>query len=331
MKRVLLLSALLGLPQPSMVATQGRYEDFLGSMGAGDITSKGRGRDDGILQIELKEALPPQFCDIAATRPLPCRVVVGRDLKERLAYWLVVPGSEPLRSAAESFTHVLGSPAGRFEMRVEANAIARRVPTGEAGLLVLLTFDPLDRSELKVPLHPAFEVAASKGLFTKTQNVEMALVSANYQRRYDRLLQQFTEFAEGTYVMGSRKELYAALAALSYPADPGPASGLPERYAPENFFDREQREILRSGGIAIPGTCMIHHLAGRLRLDLRNCPISQVVKTWNEGWSQYGVIHPDRIDLHEEVDLDLSMPSASEAVAGRAAFRFLLALLPQPQ
>ncbi|MBU0479024.1 hypothetical protein KKC91_10720 [bacterium] len=269
--------------------------------------------------VELSEKIPRQL-----------------SLDEAFSYWLIWPVDDwslvaPFVKRATHFEMRATIPIGTFHLGVKANIRAKCVERKEEGLLTLLWFDPGEKGALEYPLPEVFKVAVKKGILTAMQKETLDDLQKFFeQQRYPKLLREWEDFTEGTYVMYTRQNFFNALTCL-YDLMPGMAS---DTLMPENFFDSNQRIQLRSYGHAILGKCLFTFTANKFSMQIKNCPLSQLVDRWNGGLfaitsdinKQQPKLKVDGKRQHEEVDIILNVEGTSFEEAYKITLGVLLGI-----
>ncbi len=278
----------------------------------------------------------------------PCRVVShGRDAQgiERVdieedvpallpversaAVWLVYPGFSPFPAAVGAFRYEVGTPRGTLRLCLLPSVAARQCRTSGQPLeggLALLTFDPSRSQPPRFPLDPAFDTARTEGLLTPAQRRSLDELDRIAARRAEDLCRAWRELAQSPYLGRSRVQLLDGIRGFDDPLPVGSKDDL----RPEQFFDREQRTVLRRRGHAIPGRCSLAFLPRSARVELSACPLSQLAAAWNRRTVDEGTL-PDLRALpereHEEIDgLTLELKDVPPATAARLVFGLLSAV-----
>lgn len=273
------------------------------------------GRDDsGIERLEIDERVP---VTIAA---------------EAVTFWMVDPGFTPFPAALNGFATEVRGPEGGFRLCTLASVAARQkrplVPSGErlAGGLVLLSFDPARRGEPRFPLDEVFATARAAGLLTASQKAQLGELDGLARMRVRDLERSWKEVRRAPYLGYSRKIFFRALRAYDDPQPVLDKGGL----EPGRFFDRGQRESLRTKGHTIRGRCLLQFTGRSSRVELASCPLAQLAEDWNRLGRAAAPALPRlravAARAHVEVETMRLDIEASPAVAAARVFGLLSAI-----
>jgi len=274
------------------------------------------GRAEGITLVEVSEDLPQRA-----------------NPEEPFVSWLVWPiqdwkNADTFINRAGPFSMDAQTPIGTFYLGVRPGIRAVRKKGDVEGLLTLLCFDPNRKGPLQYPWPEMFTKAREEKMLTPAQGDLLATVEEHLKQKYPRLPREWADFTQATYVMYTRRQLLTVLTEL-YSLPPGCR---PKALDPREFFNRDQRIRLRAQGHAIPGTCLLRCERDRLVVELKNCPVSQLVAQWNR------IVH-DKLDetgrntfrlratdsrTHDELDITLDVTGVPLDEAARIALGALL-------
>lgn len=274
------------------------------------------GKLDGVTLVEVSEGVPEQV-----------------KLDEPFFAWLVWPvqdwnWADSFIRRAAPFSMDAQTPIGTFHLGVRPLVKAVRKKGDEEGLLTVICFDPGKKGPLQYPWPEVFKVAREKKMLTRAQEDSMATVEEFVHQQYPRLPREWSDFAQATYVMYTRQQLFKALTNL-YALPPGYP---PKALDPRDFFNRHQRIRLRSLGHTIAGACFLRCEDDRFVVELKNCPVSQLVAQWNRiakdklvepfGNIQLLKVIEDR--RHDELDMTLDIKGTPMKEAAKIAVGALL-------
>jgi hypothetical protein len=272
--------------------------------------------EEGVSIVELSEDVPEQI------KP-----------GDPFSAWLVWPVQDwnwanSFIKRAHPFSMDAQTPIGTFRLGVRPLSKAVRKKGNEEGLLTVLCFDPAKKGPLLYPWPEVFKAARERRMLTQKQEDSMSTVEKFVSQQYSQLPREWSDFAQSTYVMYTRRQLFRTLADL-YALPPGYP---PAALDPRNFFNRDQRIQLRTQGHTIVGSCFIRCEDDRFAVELKNCPISQLVAQWNRI-AKEKLVQPGGNELllavaddrrHAELDIALDIKGTPMKEAAKIAFGALL-------
>jgi hypothetical protein len=252
--------------------------------------------------------------------------------------WLAWP-MEPERqrqlvSREAAFQVLLETPAGRFELFAPPRALVRRTAGEPSAALVLVSFDPARKGELKAAVNEVVAAAEARGLLTPEQQQVLAARQKSLEERLPGLTHAMDAFRARPTDPKARETFLSTLVAFpGEEMDPGARS-----IAPETFLTATQRTTLRKAGYEVIGRRRLEYLGTAelaYRLHIEACSLEQLVREWNAGLRGPAsgierVPRPaldfDRSRRHEDVSFTLDVRNDVESTRMHQVLRRLLAV-----
>jgi hypothetical protein len=263
---------------------------------------------------------------------LPRRIAPGG----AFSLWLAWP-MEPERQRqfilrAAAFQVHMETSSGRFELFVPPLVLVRRAPAEPPAALVLVSFDPAGKGELKAAVNEVVAAAEARGLLTPEQQQVLAARQKSLEGRLPGLVRAMESFRARPADPKTRETFLSTLVAF-----PGEEIDLGDpAIAPETFLTASQRTTLRKAGYEVMGKRRLEHpgtpgLAYRLHIEA--CSVEQLVREWNAGLRGpasgiESVPRPalefDRARRHDDVSFTLDVRNDGEGTRMHQVLRRLL-------
>jgi hypothetical protein len=276
---------------------------------------------EGISLLRMEEKLPRRLAPESA-----------------FSLWLAWPleseRQRQLVSRAAPFQVLLETPAGRFELFAPLQVQVRRTPGEPPAVLVLVSFDPAGKGELKAAVNEVVAAAEARGLLTPEQQQVLAARQKSLEARLPALVRTMESFRAKPTDPKARETFLSTLMAF-----PGEEMDLGARaIAPETFLTAGQRTTLRKAGHEVTGRRWLEYpgTAGlAYRLHVEACSLEQLVREWNAGLRgpTSGIEHLprpalefDRSRRHEDVSFTLDVRNDVDSTRMDQVLRRLLAV-----
>jgi hypothetical protein len=277
--------------------------------------------EDGVFLLRMEEKLP---------RRLPA--------EGAFKLWLAWP-MEPERQRqivyrAAAFQVFMETPAGRLELFAPPLVLVRRTAAETPAALVLVSFDPAGKGELKAAVNEVVAAAEARGLLTPEQQQALAARQKALEDRLPGLVLAMDSFRARPTDPKAREAFLSTLVAL-----PGEEMDVGARaIAPESFLTASQRTTLRKAGYEVMGRRWMEYpgtpeLAYRLHIEA--CSVEQLVREWNAGLRGpaagiESVPRPgldfDRARRHEDVSFTLDVRNDEGSTRMHQVLQRLLAV-----
>ncbi|HVG60167.1 MAG TPA: hypothetical protein VNA24_16535 [Hyalangium sp.] len=276
---------------------------------------------DGVSLLRMEEKLPRRLAPEGA-----------------FSLWLAWPmEAERQRQIvyrAAPFHVLLETPSGRFELFAPPLVLVRRTPAETPAALVLVSFDPAGKGELKAAVNEVVAAAEARGLLTPEQQQALAARQKSLEGRLPGLVLAMESFRAKPTDPKARETFLSTLVAF-----PGEEMDLGARsISPESFLTASQRTTLRNAGYEVMGRRWMEYpgtpeLAYRLHIEA--CSVEQLVREWNAGLRGPAsgierVPRPgldfDRARRHDDVSFTLDVRNDVEGTRMHQVLRRLLAV-----
>ncbi len=276
---------------------------------------------EGISLLRMEEKLPRRIAPEGA-----------------FSLWLAWPADperqRQLISRAAAFQVYMESPAGRFELFAPPQVLVRRTPGEPPAVLVLVSFEPTGKGELKAAVNEVVAAAEARGLLTPEQQQVLAARQKSLEERLPGLVRAMEAFRARPADPKVRDTFLSTLAAL-----PGEEMDLGARaIAPETFLTASQRTTLRKAGYEVMGKRWLEYLGTpelAYRLHIEASSVEQLVREWNAGLRgpASGIesmprpgLEFDRARRHDDVSFTLDVRNDGERMRMDQVLRRLLAV-----
>jgi hypothetical protein len=148
--------------------------------------------------------------------------------------------------------------------------------------LVLVSFDPARKGELKAAVNEVAAAAEARGLLTPEQQQGLAARQQSLDGRLPGLMSALEAFRARPTDPKTRETFLSTLAA--FPGEEMDAGA--KAIAPELFLTASQRTTLRKAGYEVVGKRWLEYPGPAevaYRLHLEACSLEQLVREWNAG------------------------------------------------